>query len=86
MLGKYEKVEVVNTFDDLDKYPAVVKTQHDMIVLTRYKLSRCQIGTLNIKRGRNIKLMKALGFNLMLSAKYWQNCNQNTTADLNEIP
>ena len=31
-------------------------------------------------------LMKALGLNLMQSVQYWQNCNQNTTADLNENP
>ena len=57
-----------------------------MIVLTRDEHSRCQIGTLNVKRGQNIKLMKALGLNLMQSVQYWQNCNQNTTADLNETP
>lgn len=28
-----------------------------MIVLTRDELSRCQIGTLNIKRGQNIKYL-----------------------------
>ena len=28
-----------------------------MIVLTRDELSRCQIGTLNVKRGQNIKYL-----------------------------
>lgn len=35
-----------------------------MIVLTRDELSRCQIGTLNIKRGQNIKYLSHVALTL----------------------